>query len=68
MKNLFTLGFLALAFSLTVAACGEKKGDATDSLATDSTVADTTMMAPDTSVKDTTKLDTTVAVDTTKKM
>ncbi|MGE6219424.1 MULTISPECIES: PG1828 family lipoprotein [Pedobacter] len=38
MKNLFKFGFLALALSLTVVACSsEKKAEATDSTAMDST-------------------------------
>jgi hypothetical protein len=37
MKNLFKLGFVALALSLSVAACNsEKKADAEDSAALDS--------------------------------
>jgi len=61
MKNSFKLGFLALALSLTVAACGsDKKADGADSTMTDSTVVDTT-------VHDSTTMDTT-AMDTTTKM
>lgn len=55
MKNLFKFGFLALALSLSVAACNsEKKADGADT-----TAADTTMAV------DTNGTDTTVAVDTT---
>ncbi|RYG45382.1 MAG: hypothetical protein EOO01_17900, partial [Chitinophagaceae bacterium] len=56
-KNLFKFGFLALALSLSVAACNsEKKADGADT-----TSADTTMAV------DTNGTDTTVAVDTTAK-
>ncbi|MEJ6979363.1 hypothetical protein WG906_02805 [Pedobacter sp. P351] len=48
MKNLFKFGFLALAISLSVAACSSNKSEE----ATDSTVVDTAV------------LDTTIAVDT----
>ena len=45
MKNLFKFGFLALAISLSVAACSsEKTADSTDSTMTDSTMAYTTKM------------------------
>ncbi|WP_316831577.1 hypothetical protein [Pedobacter aquatilis] len=64
MKNAFKLGFLALALSLSVVACSEKKAEGADSTAVDSSVVDTTVK--DTTVKDTTVKDTTVA-DTTKK-
>ena len=62
MKNLFKFGFLALALSLSVAACNsEKKADAADSTGAD------TVMAVDTNGTDTTvAVDTTVAADTTK--
>jgi len=67
MKNAFKYGFLALAISLSVAACGSgKKAESTDSTKTDSTVTTTV----DTAKKDTTVKDTTVktVTDTTKKM
>ena len=56
MKNLFKFGFLALAISLSVAACSSNK---TEEVAADST------LAVDTAAVDTTAADTTVAVDTT---
>lgn len=56
MKNLFKFGFLALAISLSVAACSSNK--------TEEAAADTTL-AVDTTAVDTTAADTTVAVDTT---
>jgi hypothetical protein len=56
MKNLFKFGFLALAISLSVAACSSNK--------TEEVAADTTL-AVDTTAVDTTAADTTVAVDTT---
>ncbi len=61
MKNLFKFGFLALALSLTVVACGPRdKAATTDTPAVDTTVVDTT-------ATDTTKVvDTTVKTDTTK--
>ena len=60
MKNLFTLGFVALALSLSVAACNsEKKAEGTDTTAVDTTAADTT--AADTTAADTTAADTTAA-------
>ena len=62
MKNLFKLGFAALALSFSVAACNsEKKGEGTDTLGADTTItADTTVKA-DTTVQDTVvKTDTTV--------
>ena len=61
MKNAFKLGFLALALSLTFAACSsDKKGTGTDTIGTDTTIkADTTVT--DTVVKtDTTVVDSTV--------
>ncbi|QDW25572.1 hypothetical protein [Pedobacter sp. KBS0701] len=65
MKNLFKMGFLALALSLSVVACkSEKKDGGTDSSKVDSTVVDTTVK--DTTVKDTTVKDTIVKTDTTK--
>jgi hypothetical protein len=53
MKNSFKLGFLALAISLSVAACNSNKTEeaATDSTAVDSTAVDTT--AVDTAAADT---------------
>lgn len=66
MKNAFKLGFLALALSLTVAACSEKKADS----ATDSTMMDTSMnstMMKDTMMKDSMAKDT-MMKDTTSKM
>ena len=56
MKNLFKFGFLALAISLSVAACSSNK---TEEVAADTTVA------VDTTAVDTTAADTTAAVDTT---
>jgi len=65
MKNAFKMGFLALALSLSVAACkSEKKDGAADSSKVDSTVVDTTVK--DTTVKDSIVKDTTAA-DSTKK-
>ncbi len=56
MKNLFKFGFLALALSLTVVACGtsEKTAETTDTVGTDTTL-----------VVDTTVTDTVVTTDTT---
>ncbi|MDN3588480.1 hypothetical protein QWY86_17485 [Pedobacter aquatilis] len=68
MKNLFKLGFLALALSLTVVACSEKKADGADSTMTDSTIADTSMsMSSDTMMKDSSMADT-MSKDTMSKM
>jgi len=65
MKNVFKLGFLAFALSLSVVACkSEKKDGAADSSKVDSSVVDTTVK--DTTAKDTAAKDT-VAKDTTKK-
>ncbi len=59
MKNLLKFGFLALALTLSVAACNsEKKAEGADSTAMDSTAVDTTAV-------DTTAADTTKAADTT---
>ena len=61
MKNFFKLGFVALALSLSVAACNsEKSGESTDTVGSDTTVkSDTTVT--DTVVKtDTTVTDSTV--------
>ena len=66
MKNAFKLGFLALALSLTFAACSEKKSNGT----TDSTMADsssTDKMMKDTMMKDTMMKDT-MMKDTMSKM
>ena len=63
MKNLFKFGFLALAISLSVAACNsEKKAEATDTTVTDSSTITTDV---DTTVKDSTVKDTTVTATTT---
>lgn len=57
MKNAFKLGFLALALSLTFAACSEKKANSdTDSTMTDTSMTDT--MMKDTMMKDTMMKDT----------
>ena len=57
MKNLFKFGFLALAISLSVAACSSNKSEeATDSTAVDTAVLDTTV-AVDTVVTDTVAAD-----------
>ncbi|PWS33811.1 hypothetical protein [Pedobacter paludis] len=68
MKNAFKLGFLALALSLTVAACGEstKKGEGADTTLTDSSTIVTDTTAVDTTVKDSTVKDTTIKATTTK--
>ncbi|SEA60182.1 hypothetical protein [Pedobacter hartonius] len=64
MKNLFKLGFAALAISLSVAACsGEKKAETTDTTVTDSSTITTDV---DTSVKDSTVKDTAVKTTTTE--
>ena len=64
MKNLFKFGFLALALSLSVAACNsEKKGETTDTIGSDTTTK------TDTTIKDsvvTTETDTTVKDSTVK--
>ena len=60
MKNFFKLGFVALALSLSVAACNsEKKAEGTDTVGSDTTItADTTVsdtvVTTDTTVKDST--------------
>ncbi|MBB6498275.1 hypothetical protein [Pedobacter cryoconitis] len=66
MKNLFKFGFLALAISLSVAACNSEKktGSSTDTSVTDSGAVVTTDV--DTTVKDSTKKDTTVKTTTTE--
>lgn len=61
MKNLFKFGFLALAMSLSVAACNsEKTGEATDTTVTDSStiVTEVDTMAHDTTVVDSVKVTT----------
>jgi ABC-type glycerol-3-phosphate transport system substrate-binding protein len=70
MKNALKFGFVALAISLSVAACSsEKNGESTDTTVTVSgavvTTVDTNVV--DTTKKDTTVKTTTVAVDTVKK-
>ena len=62
MKNFFKLGFVALALSLSVAACNsEKKEAAADSVAVDSTVLDTTVKVDSTKVVDSVAKTDTVA-------
>ena len=64
MKNLFKFGFLALAISLSVAACNsENKGEAVDTTVTDSSTIVTDV---DTTVKDSTVQDTAVKTTTTE--
>jgi len=64
MKNMFKFGFLALAISLSVAACGgEKKGEAVDTTVTDSS---TVVTEGDTTIKDSTVKDTVVSTTTTE--
>ena len=66
MKNLFKFGFLALAISLSVAACNsEKKADGADSTVTDSSTIVTDTNSVDTNVTDSTVKDTAVKVETT---
>jgi len=70
MKNAFKFGFLALAISLSVAACNsEKSGESADTTLTDSgaVVTDVDTTVTDSTVKDTTVTTTTTATDTTKK-
>ena len=70
MKNLFKFGFLALAISLSVAACNsEKKSEGTDTTMTDSStvVTDVDTSVKDSTVQDTTVKTTTTTVDTVKK-
>lgn len=70
MKNMFKFGFLALAISLSVAACNsEKKGESTDTTMTDSSavVTDVDTTVKDSTVQDTTVKTTTTTVDTVKK-
>lgn len=60
MKNAFKFGFMALAISLTVAACsGGKKAETTDSTMTDSSMTKVDTMAKDSAAADTMKMDTT---------
>jgi len=67
MKNSFKLGFLALALSLSVAACNsEKKAEGADTTATDSSTIVTDTTAKDTTVTDSTVKDTTVKTTTEK--
>jgi hypothetical protein len=66
MKNAFKFGFLALAISLSVAACNsEKSGESTDTSLADTAAITTTV---DTTVSDSTVQDTAITVtkDTTK--
>ena len=66
MKNLFKFGFLALAISLSVAACNsEKKEAGADTTLTDSSAIVTDTTAVDTTVTDSTVKDTSVKVETT---
>ena len=70
MKNMFKFGFLALAISLSVAACNsEKKSEGTDTTVTDSStvVTDVDTTVKDSTVKDTTVTATTTTVDSVKK-
>lgn len=69
MKNAFKFGFLALAISLSVAACNsEKKGESTDTTVTDSSTVVTQVdtNVTDSAVKDTTVTTTTTTTDSTK--
>jgi hypothetical protein len=62
MKNLFKFGFVALAISLSVAACSSNQTEeATDSTAVDTTVLDTTVSV-DTTAADTAAATTDTAV------
>ena len=65
MKNLLKFGFLALAISLSVAACGgtENTGNGSDTTTKDSSIVVTDSNAVDTLVKDSTVKDK-VAADT----
>ena len=65
MKNLFKLGFLAFALSLSIVSCSEKKADVADSTTMDSSSTDTMMQ--DTMGKDTMMTDT-MMKDTMSKM
>ena len=66
MENAFKLGFLAVALSLTVAACGgsDKTAEGTDTTVTDSSTIVTDTTGLDTTVKDSTVKDTTVKATT----
>jgi hypothetical protein len=60
MRNLFKLGFLAFALTITAAACNsENKADSVDS-----TAVDTASLMTDTAMTDTMAIDT-ATVDTT---
>lgn len=62
MKNLFKFGFLALALSLTFAACSnENKAEGTDTIGSD------TLITADTTVLDTVVTTDTVVKDSTVK-
>ena len=63
MKNAFKFGFLALAISLSVAACqsSEKTGESADTTLTDTSAVVTSV---DTTVTDSTVQDTTVKTTT----
>jgi ABC-type oligopeptide transport system substrate-binding subunit len=63
MKNAFKFGFLALAISLSVAACqsSEKTGESSDTTLTDTSAVVTTV---DTTVTDSAVKDTTVHTTT----
>ncbi|MBC7567562.1 MAG: hypothetical protein H7223_11440 [Pedobacter sp.] len=66
MKNAFKFGFLALAITLSVAACNsEKSGESTDTSLSDTATITTTV---DTNITDSTVKDTAITVtkDTTK--
>lgn len=63
MKILFKIGFLALALSLGITACSEKKADGADSTITDTSMTDTTMtMSTDSTMADTMKKDSVPAM------
>jgi len=63
MKNAFKFGFVALAISLSVAACNsEKTGESTDTTVVDSS---TVVTEVDTTVTDSTVQDTAVTTTTT---
>nr|WP_199156247.1 hypothetical protein [Pedobacter sp. ASV2] len=70
MKNAFKLGFLAIALSLSIAACentSKPKDNGTDTTKTDSSTIITDTNKVDTTIKaDTSKKDTTVKTTTTK--
>lgn len=67
MKKTFKFGFLALAISLSVAACSSNKSgnEGSDTTMTDSGMAVTDTNKVDTVVKDSTVKDTSVKVKTT---